>query len=222
MGVGADGSKILLYINMDPRLSPTLYPAYLDYYYSTTPPGCSKTWQQVEQDAAAKPGFTRFTSNSLHVRQFSATSILFYVDFNPVSCIAAKRVVTEASKLWLAWLAAGGVNKGTSAEAIAGVAGSSVVPSDAAEEKQLLRELAERSWAWRRFPRREQLAPALKAAFGDDAMQKFWDSTAGEHHIRKKHCRGKAVAARAGRAQLGLAALPTPGATGTCAKSCLW
>eukprot|EP00879_Flechtneria_rotunda_P002944 GHRR01003161.1.p1 GENE.GHRR01003161.1~~GHRR01003161.1.p1 ORF type:complete len:328 (+),score=89.42 GHRR01003161.1:706-1689(+) len=185
MGVGGDGSKVLLYMNMDPRLSLTLHPQYLDHYYSTSPPGCSRTWQQLEQEASTQPGFTRFTSNSFHVRQFSATCILFHVEINPQSCAAAKHIVIEAAKVWLAWLAAGGSNRAASAEAIKAAAGPAAVPSDAAFNRQFLQEMAERSWAWRRFPRREYAVSALKATFGNDAVLKYWDSMAGEHHVRQ-------------------------------------
>jgi hypothetical protein len=38
--------------------------------------------------------------------------------------------------------------------------------------------------AWRSFPRREAAAAVLRSAFGDAAMEDYWDSMAGADRIR--------------------------------------
>jgi hypothetical protein len=50
---------------------------------------------------------------------------------------------------------------------------------------QLLSDLAHRSAAWRRFPRREHMAAALVSSFGAAAMEDYWDSIAGDVRLRQ-------------------------------------
>ena len=57
------------------------------------------------------------------------------------------------------------------------------MPSQAAAEL-VEREMGPLSWAWRRFPRREPAAGALKAMFGEEVMEQYWNSMAGEHSVR--------------------------------------
>lgn len=49
---------------------------------------------------------------------------------------------------------------------------------------QLLGELAARSAAWRRFPRREKMANFMQAAFGAAEIEDYWDSMAGDARLR--------------------------------------
>jgi hypothetical protein len=49
---------------------------------------------------------------------------------------------------------------------------------------QLLSDMAAFSAAWRNFPRREAAAGRLAQAFGDQAMEQVYSSTAGSPSIR--------------------------------------
>jgi len=51
-----------------------LHPAYLEHYYTTAPAGAGSSWMQLDAAAEGTPGFTRFTSPSLHVRAFSSSA----------------------------------------------------------------------------------------------------------------------------------------------------
>jgi hypothetical protein len=80
---------------------------------------------------------------------------------------AARDCLEEAVKIWVAFLATADQD----------------MPSQAAADL-VEREMGPISWAWRRFPRREPAAGALKAMFGEEAMEHYWSSMAGEHSIR--------------------------------------
>eukprot|EP00775_Hariotina_reticulata_P013391 gene13391-13518_t len=77
MGLTAGKEQLLMCIIMDPRLSLVMNPRYLEQYYTTAPPGQDKSWMQLDASAQASPGFTRFTSPSLHVRAFASSAILY-------------------------------------------------------------------------------------------------------------------------------------------------
>ncbi|KAF6260164.1 hypothetical protein COO60DRAFT_1700492 [Scenedesmus sp. NREL 46B-D3] len=187
--VAGNGSRMLLYINMDPRLPLELYPAYLERYYNSAPPGSntsagSSSWLQLEDRAAATPSFTRFVSSSLHVRVFSASAILFWVNGTADGLAAVRRTVADAVSIWLSWLAAGGTNSAALPAALRAAAGPAAVPSNAAEQKKLLSDMATFSAAWRNFPRRDAAAARMAQAFGAEAMEQVYSSTAGSPAIR--------------------------------------
>ncbi|WIA21326.1 hypothetical protein OEZ85_000553 [Tetradesmus obliquus] len=177
MGTSGDGSSLLLYINMDPRLSLVCHPHYLDRFYCSAPPGAGSSWMQLEQRAQQQQGFTRFTSPSLHVRACSATAILFNVKADDEGMAAVKGVITDAVQIWLAWLKAGGASSATDAAAVQAAVGKAA----GLDQQQ---ELSQRDAAWRGFPRREAAAAVLRSAFGEAAMEDYWDSMAGAARIR--------------------------------------
>ncbi|KAF6255359.1 hypothetical protein COO60DRAFT_1535876 [Scenedesmus sp. NREL 46B-D3] len=180
MGTRGDGSSVLLYMNMDPRLSLVCHPHYLDHFYCTAPPGAASSWMELEHRVQQLPGFERFTSPSLHVRACSASAILFNVQADEEGIKAVKGVVSDAVRIWLAWLKAGGSNSATDADVVKAAAGQTA----GLDQQQLLRELALRDEAWRGFPRREAAAAVLRSAFGDAAMEDYWDSMAGAARVR--------------------------------------
>uniref|UniRef100_A0A383WEL1 Red chlorophyll catabolite reductase n=1 Tax=Tetradesmus obliquus TaxID=3088 RepID=A0A383WEL1_TETOB len=188
--VVGNGSRLLLYINMDPRLPLELHPAYLEHYYNSAPPSSSNTtagsssWMQLEARAAASPGFSRFVSPSLHVRVFSASAILFWVDCTVDGLAAARRTVSDAVGIWLSWLAAGGSNSAASPAALQAAAGPGALPRNATQLQALLSDMAAFSAAWRNFPRREAAAPRMAKAFGADAMEAMYSTTAGSASVR--------------------------------------
>eukprot|EP00882_Tetradesmus_deserticola_P005715 GHRQ01006017.1.p1 GENE.GHRQ01006017.1~~GHRQ01006017.1.p1 ORF type:complete len:341 (+),score=119.85 GHRQ01006017.1:153-1175(+) len=179
-GTHGDGSSLLLYINMDPRLSLVCHPHYLDHLYCTAPPGASSSWMELEKHAQQQPGFQRFTSSSLHVRACCASAILFNVQADEEGISAMKDVVAKAAHIWVAWLKAGGSNSATDAEAVKAAAGQAA----GLDQQQLLQELSLNDAAWRGFPRRESAAAMQRRAWGDAAIEDYWDSTAGAARIR--------------------------------------
>ncbi|KAI8467052.1 MAG: hypothetical protein J3K34DRAFT_472042 [Monoraphidium minutum] len=113
------GAPILFYLNLVPRASLALYPAYVDRYYTSPPPACTAaaavtqtggggggSWAALEAACAGSALFERFVSPSLHVRAFSSTAILFNVDSGPEGRAAMLDAIEGAAAIWGGWLAA--------------------------------------------------------------------------------------------------------------------
>lgn len=73
---------------------------------------------------------------------------------------------------------------GDNPEAFKKVIGAQL-PENPEQQQAMLKELAVRSTAWRRFAWREKMAGALIATFGEQAMEDYWDSMAGAARIRR-------------------------------------
>jgi hypothetical protein len=189
-----------------------LYPAYLDRYFCTAPPqpdaatdakDALPSWAALEAACAADPRCERFVSPSLHVRAFSPTAILFNVDTSKAGEDGGgggggrERILSTIEQgvaIWGAWLQADQAAAAAGAEAAGGnpekaaAAASGWLLEGAPRQADGLRAalLAEGpalDAAWRRFPRREPSAGAMKKAFGDGAIEEWWASMDGSARL---------------------------------------
>jgi hypothetical protein len=93
--------------------------------------------------------------------------------------------VERGADVWGAWLAADAAAT-LDAQAAAEGAGWLLEGAPAGAGglgAALLAESRALDEAWRRFPRREPAAAALRAAFGEDAMEAWWRSVDGSARL---------------------------------------